>query len=115
MTLGRRLLALGAGLLAGALATLVMALLFVVGRTWIGVSPPPEAIPDRFAPTLSIDTFFSLFGRYGGYDGLKKFGIRSGVQGFAAVGLLMGVIYAVINELGRSRSARPWRWGASPF
>jgi len=115
MTLGRRLLTLGAGLLAGALATLVMALLFVAGRTWLGVSPPPEAIPDRFAPTLSIDAFFSLFGRYGGYDGLKKFGIRSGVQGLLAVGLLVGVIYAFITELGAARSARPWRWGASPI
>ncbi len=52
------------GLLSGLVATLAMVLAMVAGRTWLGISPPPEAIPDRFAPTLDIDTFFGLFGRF---------------------------------------------------
>jgi hypothetical protein len=39
----------GVGLLAGLVASLAMVLAMVAGRTWLGISPPPEAIPDRFA------------------------------------------------------------------
>ena len=77
MVVIRWLKAVGAGLLAALVGTLLMALVMLAGRTWLGISPPPEAIPDRFAPTLDIDTFFDLFGRFGGYNGLKQLGIRS--------------------------------------
>jgi DMSO/TMAO reductase YedYZ molybdopterin-dependent catalytic subunit len=90
-----------------------MVLLMVMGRTWLGISPPPEAIPDRFAPTLDIDTFFSLFDRYGGYNGLKKFGIRSGLAGLIAAGTLVGLAYAAIVEGRRSRTVGTWRFGLS--
>ena len=91
MSIGRRIATLGAGLLAGVVGTLLMVLLMVSGRTWLGISPPPEAIPDRFAPTLDIDTFFELFDRFGGYNGLKKFGIRSGLAGLFAAGAAVGI------------------------
>jgi len=103
MKAGRWLATAGIGLLAGLVATLTMILVMAIGRTWLGISPPPEALPDRFAPTLDIDTFFSLFGRFGGYNGLKKFGIRSGLGGLATVGLLVGVAYALIVDGGRAR------------
>ena len=105
---------IGAGLLAGLLGTLTMALVMVAARYWLGISPPPEASPDRFAPTLDIPTFFGLFDRYGGYNGLKKFGIRSGMLGLLAVGTLVGAVYAVVVERDRGRG-RDWPGGVSPW
>lgn len=105
--------ALGVGLLAGVVATLVMVLLMVAGRTWLGISPPPEALPDRFAPTLSIKQFFDLFGRFGGYNGLKKFGIKSGLTGLGVAGAVVGIAYAAVVESRRSRASAPWRGGFS--
>jgi uncharacterized membrane protein YidH (DUF202 family) len=104
---------LGIGLLAGIVATLAMVLVMVTGRYWLGISPPPEALPDRFAPTLSIKQFFDLFDRFGGYNGLKKFGIRSGLTGLGVAGALVGVAYAAVSESRRSRAAKPWRRGIS--
>ena len=115
MTIGRRLALLAAGLLAGVVASLAMVLAMAAGRTWLGISPPPEAIPDRFAPTLDIDTFFSLFGRFGGYNGLKRFGITSGLTGLFAVGALVGLAYVAVSESVRSRRAPGWRRGISPL
>jgi DMSO/TMAO reductase YedYZ molybdopterin-dependent catalytic subunit len=101
------------GLLCGLVATLAMVLLMLAGRTWLGISPPFEALPDRFAPTLSIDTFFSLFGRFGGYNGLKRFGIISGLTGLFVVGAVFGVIYALLVESRRSRESAGWQRGLS--
>src|ERR671912_1448976 len=98
----RRLAVLATGLLAGIVATLVMILLMAGARTWLGISPPPEALPDRFAPTIPIPTFFSLFDRFGGYNGLKRFGIRSGLAGLLSVGAVFWVLYALF---GASRRA----------
>jgi hypothetical protein len=81
VSLSRRLAFAAMGLLAGVVAALLTVLLMAASRTWLGISPPPEALPDRFAPTLDIPTFFSLFGRFGGYNGLKRFGITSGLTG----------------------------------
>jgi DMSO/TMAO reductase YedYZ molybdopterin-dependent catalytic subunit len=92
-----------AGLIAGLFAAVVMTLAMAASRYWLGIMPPPEAVPDRIAPLLSIDTFFELFGKYGGYDGLKKFGIVSGLRGIAATGALVGLIYAIVIESGWSR------------
>ena len=110
-----RWLAMGfTGLLCGLVAALAMVLLMLAARTWLGISPPFEALPDRFAPTLTIDQFFSLFGRFGGYNGLKRFGITSGLAGLFALGALFGVLYALVTESRRSRQVTPWRGGFSP-
>src|SRR5215213_6352963 len=101
------------GLLCGVVAALLMILLMAGARTWLGISPPPEALPDRFAPTIPIPTFFSLFDRFGGYNGLKRFGINSGLTGLFAVGAVFGVIYAVIAESRRSRKSGRWQAGLS--
>jgi len=113
MTPLRRLETAVSGLLAGIVAALAMILLMATSRTWLGISPPPEALPDRFAPTLSISTFFSLFGRFGGYNGLKRFGTASGLAGLLAAGAAIGVIYALIVESRRSRDSDRWRNGFS--
>ena len=101
------------GLLAGVVASLAMILVMAAARMWLGISPPPEALPDRFAPTLDIQTFFSLFGRFGGYNGLKRFGIVSGLSGLLAVGAVVGVLYALVVESRRSRERGEWRNGLS--
>jgi DMSO/TMAO reductase YedYZ molybdopterin-dependent catalytic subunit len=101
------------GLLCGVVSALLMVLMMLAARTWLGISPPFEALPDRFAPTLDISTFFSLFGRFGGYNGLKRFGIESGLAGLFAVGAVFGVLYALVVESRRSRGSGDWRHGLS--
>src|SRR5215204_3765148 len=112
----RRWLAIAAtGLLSGIVAALLLILLMVAARTWLGISPPPEALPDRLAPTIPIPTFFSLFDRFGGYNGLKRFGITSGLAGLLIVGAVVGVIYALIAESRRSRESGRLQVGFSRF
>lgn len=111
MRILRWLAVLAAGLLAGLVGTLIMALVMVSARYWLGISPPPEALPDRLAPTLDIPTFFSLFDKYGGYNGLKKFGIRAGLLGLLGVGSVVGILYAAIVEWARARRPSTGRWG----
>src|SRR5215213_11207925 len=101
------------GLLSGIVAALLLILLMAAARTWLGISPPPEALPDRFAPTIPIPTFFSLFDRFGGYNGLKRFGISSGLTGLLSVGAVFGVIYALVAESRRSRESGQWQAGLS--
>lgn len=112
-SLSRRIPPLIAGLLAGAIAAIMMTLAMAASRYWLGIMPPVEAVPDRVARMLDIDSFFSLFGKYGGYNGLKKFGILSGLRGVFVVGLVVGLVYALVNESGPSRRSRRWLFGAS--
>ncbi len=114
VTPSRRLAVAATGLLAGIVATLLMILLMAAARIWLGISPPPEALPDRFAPTIPIPTFFGLFDRFGGYNGLKRFGITSGLAGLFAVGAVVGVLYALVVESRRSREST-WRNGLSRY
>ena len=111
MTWRRRIATVVAGVLSGLVAACCMLLVMAIGRAWLGVSPLPESIPDRIAPTLSISEFFSLFNQYGGYNGLKKFGIRSGIQGVIGAGVVVGIIYALVAESRLSRGWGPWRFG----
>jgi DMSO/TMAO reductase YedYZ molybdopterin-dependent catalytic subunit len=112
-SLAQRIPTLIGGLLAGAIAAIVMTLAMAASRYWLGIMPPVEAVPDRVARMLDIESFFSLFGKYGGYNGLKKFGILSGLRGVFAVGLVVGLVYALIIESGPSRRSRRWLFGAS--
>src|SRR5918993_5111762 len=111
--LTRQLVIAATGLLAGIVGALLLILLMAGARTWLGISPPPEALPDRLAPTIPIPTFFSLFDRFGGYNGLKRFGITSGLAGLFAVGAVIGVLYALIAESRRSRESGRWQEGVS--
>jgi hypothetical protein len=79
------------GLLAGLVAGLAMTLVMLVLRLLAGISPPLEMIPDRFAPTLTIDQFFGLFAVFGGYNGLKQFGVSSVLTGMLTVSALLGL------------------------
>ncbi len=92
-----------AGLVAGLAAAIVTTLLMALSRYYLGIMPPVEAVPDRIASMLDISTFFSLFNQYGGYNGLKKFGIVAGLRTLFAVGAVVGVIYAIVAESPFSR------------
>ncbi|MDQ6833427.1 MAG: molybdopterin-dependent oxidoreductase, partial [Chloroflexota bacterium] len=107
--------ALAAGLLGGVIATLAMLLMMVAQRVWLGVPAPIESIPDRIAPLLRIPEFFSLFDRFGGYNGLKRFGILSILAGIVAVGIGVGLLYALFTENSRTAEpTKPRRFGLSP-
>lgn len=101
---GRIAKSLLAGLVAGTVATSLLVLVMAAARVWLGISPPPEALPDRFAPTLSIEEFFRLFNRYGGYNGLKRFGIKAGLTGLVGGGTIFGLIFAAFAA---RRQAQP--------
>jgi DMSO/TMAO reductase YedYZ molybdopterin-dependent catalytic subunit len=92
-----------AGLLAGLVGGLAMTLTMLVLRAVVGVSPPLEMIPDRFAPTMTIDQFFGLIGRFGGYNELKQFGVSSVLIGQLAVAVLTGGVY---GRVPRPKAAR---------
>ncbi len=111
----RWLRALAAGLLGGVVALLAMLLMMVAQRVWLGVPAPVESIPDRIAPLLRIPEFFSLFDRFGGYNGLKRFGVLSILGGMVAVGIGIGLLYALFTENSRTAEpAKPRRFGLSP-
>ena len=111
----RWLRALAAGLVGGVLATLAMLLSMVALRVTLGIPAPAESIPDRIAPLLRIPEFFSLFDRFGGYNGLKRFGVLSILAGMVAVGVGVGVLYALFTENSRTAEpAKPRRYGLSP-
>jgi DMSO/TMAO reductase YedYZ molybdopterin-dependent catalytic subunit len=104
-----------AGIIAGLTAAVLMTLVMALSRYYLGIMPPPEAVPDRIASTLDIETFFSLFNTYGGYNGLKKFGIVSGLRAIFAAGAVVGLIYAVLAESRWSRTSDRRILGTSRF
>ena len=57
----KRLPNLIAGLLAGITAAVVITLVMVLRRCYLGMMPPPESVLDRVACILDIETFFSVF------------------------------------------------------
>ncbi|HZO32046.1 MAG TPA: molybdopterin-dependent oxidoreductase [Chloroflexota bacterium] len=98
MTAVRLLVRAGAGLLAGLVGGLAMTLVMLVSRSLLGISPPLEMIPDRFAPTLTIEQFFALIVQYGGYNELKQFGVSAVLAGQLAVAALLGLVYGLVDR-----------------
>lgn len=97
-----------AGLLAGFVAAVLLTQVQLAMRSWLGISPPQEMIPDRLAPAIGIERFLQTLRDLGGYDEAKKFGIRSGIVGVLAVGTLVGGLYAWAAERGRDHVSA-WR------
>src|SRR5690348_17321658 len=100
---GRRLGLLAMGLLAGLVAGLAMLALFGGLRLWLGIAPPVEMIPDRLAPTLSVDRFIDLVNQYG-YNTLKATGIKAGLAGLIGAGAIVGILYALVAESAGARA-----------
>jgi len=108
---------MGAGLLAGLVAAIVMTLVLLVLRSLFGLATPAELVGDRIAPRLSIETFFGMLDRFGGYNHLKQLGISSVTAGQIVVGALGGLLYAFIagRAQGPEQAARQSRWFAVAF
>src|SRR4051812_15711617 len=98
MSASRRGRRVALGLLAGLVAGLAMTLAMLSLRLLLGISPPLEMIPDRFAPTLTIEQFFGLIGWFGGYNELKQFGVSSVLIGMLTVSTLLGIAYALASR-----------------
>lgn len=88
--------ALVPGALAGLFAALAMTLLMGVTRLFLGIPTPAEMLGDVFIPTLNLDQFFALIGRFNGGNGIKQVGIGSVLLGQLVAGLVIGGIYGVL-------------------
>jgi DMSO/TMAO reductase YedYZ molybdopterin-dependent catalytic subunit len=111
---GRWIKVLGAGLLAGLVAVLFMTVVLTLLRLFVGVGLPAELGGDRFLPTLSVGEFLGLLGRNGGPVAAKQKALLSGFGGQLAVGVVFGMLYALIAEIGRRQDPeRPRPLGVS--
>lgn len=88
--------AIGAGLLAGAVAGLVMTVVMLL-LAWLGrVATPLVILGDRLSVFISPGPFLSIMGRVGGYTHLKELGVGSSMAGQIVVGALGGLFYALV-------------------
>lgn len=91
-----KLRAVAGGALAGLLAALAMTAFISLTRLLFGIPAPAEMIGDVFIPSLDLDTFFRLIGRFGGGSGIKQAGIGGVVAAQLVFGLLVGAIYGAL-------------------
>jgi hypothetical protein len=96
---------LSVGLLIGLVASILMTLAMLALRYGLGVATPAELVGDRLAQTLTIQEFFELLSRYGGYNELKQVGITGVLAGQLAVGVLGGVLYTFTVCRARMRES----------
>ncbi len=101
---GRRILEIG--LLAGAVAAIVMTAVMLLLRAAFGVATPLELIGDRISVLIPAGPFLELMGKVGGYTPMKKLGVGSVIGGQILVGAIGGWIYALLAGRGRGSSAR---------
>ena len=88
--------ALGAGLLAGVVAALLMTATMLLLAWLFGVATPLVIFGDRLSVFIPADTFLSLMGRVGGYNNMKQLGVGSVMAGQLFVGGLGGIIYGLV-------------------
>jgi DMSO/TMAO reductase YedYZ molybdopterin-dependent catalytic subunit len=87
--------AIGAGLLAGIIAALLMTSTMLLLAWPFGVATPLAIFGDRISVFIPADTFLSLMGRVGGYNNMKQLGVGSVIGGQLFVGALGGMIYGL--------------------
>lgn len=93
----------GAGLLAGAVASLVMTLVMLL-LAWLGnVATPLVILGDRLSVFIPPGPFLSIMGRVGGYTHLKEIGVGSVILGQIVVGALGGWFYGGRSDHCSSR------------
>src|ERR1051325_3285954 len=96
--------AIGAGLLAGFIAGLLMTITMLLLAWLFGIATPLVIFGDPLSVFIPADTFLSLMGRVGGYNNMKQLGVGSVIAGQLLVGGLGGIIYGlVLRHRGRSR------------
>jgi len=94
--------AIGAGLVAGALAGLVMTVV-MLGLACFGVATPLAIFGDRLSVFIPADAFLKLMGRVGGYNHMKQLGVGSVMGGQIVVGAIGGAIYGLVRRGARER------------
>jgi len=85
----------GAGLLAGAVAGMVMTTVMLFLAWLFGVATPIAIIGDRLSVFIKPGLFLELMGRVGGYNHLKQLGVGSTIAGQVLLGALGGLIYGL--------------------
>lgn len=88
--------AAGIGLLAGAVAAVVMTTVMLLLRTLFGVATPMALIGDRLSAVIPVGPFLDLMGKVGGYNHMKQLGVGSVIAGQLIVGALGGWVYAIV-------------------
>ena len=78
-----RLRAVGAGILAGFTAGLLMTVTMLVLAWLFGIATPLVIFGDRLSVFIPADTFLSLMGRGGGYNNMKQLGVGSVISWLA--------------------------------
>src|SRR3954470_14535663 len=94
--------AIGAGLLAGFVAAVVMTTAMLLLAT-LGVATPLVIIGDRLSVFIPPGPFLSLMGKVGGYNHLKQLGVGSTIAGQLVFGALGGAIYALFMRRDPSK------------
>jgi hypothetical protein len=92
--------AAGTGLLAGAIAGIVMTTVMLLLRAAFQVAAPMELVGDRLSAFIPVDPFLALMGAVGGYNQMKQLGVSSVIVGQILVGAIGGWVYAV--AIGRN-------------
>ncbi|MEY2519787.1 MAG: hypothetical protein QOF24_1546 [Verrucomicrobiota bacterium] len=103
MTRGR---AIGAGLLAGFVAGVVMTSVMLLLVWLFGVATPLAIFGDRLSVFIPADTFLSLMGRVGGYNHMKQLGVGSVIAGQLLLGTFGGMIYGLVMRRRRHTGLR---------
>lgn len=85
----------GAGLLAGAVAGVVMTTVMLCLQHLFGIATPLTIMGDRISVFFQADTFLALMGRVGGYNHMKQLGVSSVIVGQLVLGSLGGAIYGI--------------------
>ena len=112
-TAARWIALVGAGGLSGLVAALAMTALMALARWLVGLPTPAELIGDVFIPSLTLDEFFDLIGRFDGGNGIKRVGIGSVLIGQIVAGTLVGLLYGGIVAADRSSATQSRRFGVS--
>src|SRR3954454_5114646 len=92
--------AVGAGLFAGLVASLLMTATMLFLAWLFGVATPLVLLGARVSVFIPADTFLSLMGRVGGYNNMKQLGVGSVMAGQLLVGGLGGIIYGLVMRHG---------------
>src|SRR3954468_21696446 len=99
--------AIGAGLLAGFVAAVVMTTAMLLLAT-LGVATPLVIIGDRLSVLIPPGPFLSLMGKVGGYNHLKQLGVGSTIAGQLVVGAIGGAILAWFVRRNPTRIPTIW-------
>src|SRR3954468_17146093 len=99
--------AIGAGLLAGFVAAVVMTTAMLLLAT-LGVATPLVIIGDRLSVFIPPGPFLSLMGKVGGYNHLKQLGVGSTIAGQLVVGAIGGAILGLLVRRSPAWASALW-------